>query len=86
MQSVARSSDPSSRFWTSPHAKEAYRGQGIGSRLLRLVEQQARLFGYHRFLLGAQPEAQSFYLKNGYTPLLWLHVEDSGVDQLEQLL
>jgi GNAT superfamily N-acetyltransferase len=64
----------------------AYRGYGIGSRLLALVEHHARLFGYHRFLLGSAPDAQGFYLKNGYTPLLWLHVENSGRSQLEQVL
>jgi hypothetical protein len=32
------------------------------------------------------PDAQGFYLKNGYTPLLWLHVENSGRSQLEQVL
>ncbi len=64
----------------------AYRGQGIGSRLLALVEHYARRFGYHRFLLGSALDAQGFYLKNGYTPLLWLHVEHSGMSQLEQML
>ncbi len=63
----------------------AYRGRGIGSRLLALVEQHARLLGYQRLLLGTA-DAQDFYLKNGYAPLLWLHVEDSGVSQLEQAL
>lgn len=46
----------------------AYRGQGIGSRLLALVEPYPRRFGYHRFLLGSALDAQGFYLKNGYTP------------------
>jgi predicted N-acetyltransferase YhbS len=63
----------------------AYQRQGIGSRLLALVERHASLLGYQRFLLGTA-DAQDFYLKNGYAPLLWLHVEDSGVSQLEQML
>jgi len=63
----------------------AYQRQGIGSRMLALVEQQARRLGYQRLLLGTA-DAQDFYLKNGYAPLLWLHVEDSGVSQLEQML
>jgi GNAT superfamily N-acetyltransferase len=63
----------------------AYQRRGIGSRLLALVEQQARQLGYQRLLLGTA-DAQDFYLKNGYVPLLWLHVEDSGVSQLEQML
>lgn len=62
-----------------------YQRQGIGSRMLALVEQHARLLGYQRLLLGTA-DAQGFYLKNGYVPLLWLHVEDSGVSQLEQAL
>ena len=63
----------------------AYQRQGIGSRMLALVEQHARRLGYQRFLLGTA-DAQDFYLKNGYAPLLWLRVEDSGVSQLEQML
>src|SRR5258708_16377265 len=51
--------------------------------MLALVEQHARRLGYQRLLLGTA-DAQDFYLKNGYVPLLWLHVEDSGVSQLEQ--
>lgn len=63
----------------------AYRRRGIGSHMLALVEQHARRLGYQRLLLGTA-DAQDFYLKNGYVPLLWLHVEDSGVSQLEQAL
>jgi GNAT superfamily N-acetyltransferase len=63
----------------------AYQRRGIGSRMLVLVEQHARRLGYQRQLLGTA-DAQDFYLKNGYVPLLWLHVEDSGVSQLEQAL
>jgi len=63
----------------------AYQRRGIGSRMLALVEQHARRLGYQRLLLGTA-DAQDFYLKNGYVPLLWLHVEDSGVSQLEQAL
>ncbi len=64
----------------------AYRGQRIGSRLLLLVEQQAQRFGYQRLLLGAGGDEAGFYLKNGYVPLLWLHVENRGMSQLGQLL
>lgn len=63
----------------------AYQRQGIGSRLLALVERHASLLGFQLFLFGAA-DAQDFYLKNGYAPLLWLHVEESGVSQLEQML
>ncbi len=63
----------------------AYQRRGIGSRMLVLVEQHARRLGYQRLLLGTA-DAQDFYLKNGYVPLLWLHVEDSGVSQMEQAL
>ena len=47
----------------------AYQRQGIGSRLLALVERHASLLGYQRFLLGTA-DAQDFSLKNGYAPLL----------------
>jgi Acetyltransferase (GNAT) domain len=63
----------------------SYQRRGIGRRMLALVEQHASRLGYQRFLLGTA-DAQDFYLKNGYVPLLWLHVEDSGVSQLEQML
>ena len=63
----------------------AYQRRGIGSRMLALVEQHARRLGYQRLLLGTA-DAQDFYLKNGYVSLLWLHVEDSGVSQVEQAL
>ena len=48
--------------------------QGIGSRLLGLLEAQSRHIGQRRIMLGAVASAEGFYLQNGYRPLLFIQV------------
>lgn len=45
-----------------------YRERGAGSALLALVEQHAAAAGYRRLMLGAAPEAETFYARRGYRP------------------
>ncbi|MDQ3702848.1 MAG: GNAT family N-acetyltransferase [Chloroflexota bacterium] len=45
----------------------AWRSQGVGSRLLRLLEEAALARGARQVLLHAQLHALSFYLEKGYT-------------------
>lgn len=55
----------------------AYRRQGIGSRMLELVERHGQQLGFSRFLLGAQERAYAFYASNDYEPELYFAVENS---------
>ncbi len=58
----------------------AWRGRGIGSRMLAELEANARRLGQHRLLLGSLEDATGFYLGRGFEPLLFLFVagEDHG--------
>ena len=42
------------------------RGQGLGFKLMRFVEEQARKEGYTHAILNAQSHAQGFYERLGY--------------------
>lgn len=48
--------------------KKEYRGQDIGTELLRAVEKAVKAKGGSRLLLHAQVRAKKFYEKQGYTP------------------
>lgn len=43
-----------------------WRGQGVGSRILRLLEETALARGVQQVVLHAQVQAQDFYLRQGY--------------------
>jgi len=62
---------------------ETYRGKGVGSKLIREIEDRARAFKKKSILLGALGKADNFYLKNGNKPMLF--IELSGVNRLEEL-
>jgi predicted GNAT family N-acyltransferase len=49
--------------------EEAYRGQGVGSRLVAFSEQAARDQGFRTMVLHAREEAVPFYLRLGYAPV-----------------
>jgi len=56
------------RIWTA----SAYRRQGLSTRVLEELEQEAARRGFTRIYLttgNRQPEARNLYLKAGYTPL-----------------
>jgi predicted GNAT family N-acyltransferase len=44
-----------------------WRGQGVGSRLLRLLEEAALARGARQILLHAQLQVRDFYERRGYT-------------------
>ncbi|WP_308639367.1 GNAT family N-acetyltransferase [Paenibacillus silvisoli] len=45
---------------------QPYRGQGVGKKLIEVMEQDARERGYKASILGAQCTAEGFYKKLGY--------------------
>ncbi len=46
---------------------EELRGQGLGSRVLKFLEEKAREKNYRRLTLDARDNAVNFYKRNGYT-------------------
>lgn len=48
--------------------ERAWRGRGVGRRLLEFLIVQARSRGYRRVILHAQLQAEEFYLKAGFSP------------------
>jgi predicted GNAT family N-acyltransferase len=44
----------------------AYREAGLGSQLLKAMEQESSIAGYESVILDSQCHAEPFYLKNGY--------------------
>ena len=51
-----------------------YQKQGIGRQMLRRIEANILKYGVHRVYLGADPAAEIFYLKNDYTPELFVQI------------
>jgi len=47
----------------------AWRGQGLGRRLLAALEARALALGLRRIVLDAREAAAGFYLRHGYRPL-----------------
>ena len=46
--------------------EEAFAGRGLGSRILRDLENRASSAGIRRVVLNARKDAVPFYLKHGY--------------------
>ena len=46
--------------------RRAWRGQGIGGRLLAFMLAQCREHGFRRFALNAQTRARDFYARHGF--------------------
>jgi GNAT superfamily N-acetyltransferase len=65
----------------------AHRLQGIGRRLLAAVEVETPRVGLSTVMLGASEDAEPFYLRCGYKPLLFIYaaLEQEAVD-LDALL
>ncbi|MFD6515942.1 GNAT family N-acetyltransferase [Rhodococcus sp. NPDC060176] len=75
------------RIWTSVD----YRKRGLGKVVVRELEREIELRGYHRVFLTTgprQPEAVALYLSSGYTPLYdaSLSPEEVGVHPFEKQL
>jgi GNAT superfamily N-acetyltransferase len=63
---------------------KAHRGRGIGSKLIKEIEDRARTFKKKSILLGALGKADNFYLKNGYKPMLFIQLSDGNrLDELK---
>ncbi len=64
---------------------ESARGQGLGTRILRLAEDEARRRGCHHVFLDTMSfQALPFYLKHGYT--VWGELEDFPVGHTRHFL
>ena len=64
-----------------------YQCQDIGTALLAEAERRARQRGKVRLLLGAADDSESFYLKCGFTPRLYIEITgDKSATTLEALL
>jgi N-acetylglutamate synthase-like GNAT family acetyltransferase len=62
------------------------REQGIGSAMMRRLEEEAQKLGQTTLILGALREAESFYLRCGYRPNLFIQLPEAGqVEKLKQL-
>ncbi|MGV8172293.1 MAG: GNAT family N-acetyltransferase [Candidatus Woesearchaeota archaeon] len=63
-----------------------FRDRGFGSLLIKSFENTARSLGYNKIKLGAQDYAVNLYLKNQYTPSLFIQIKeyqkDSVIDTL----
>lgn len=46
---------------------ESFRGQGIGSKILKFLEVKAKEKNFTKIVLDARDLAVNFYIKNGYT-------------------
>lgn len=46
---------------------ESFRGQGIGSKILKFLEVKAKENNFTKIVLDARDLAVNFYIKNGYT-------------------
>lgn len=64
-------SDNSSKKWTVGRfaVLEEYRGKGLGSFLIKKVEEKVKEQGGNAAELSAQKQAEKFYLFLGYTPM-----------------
>jgi len=55
-----------------------HRRQYIGSSLIKSLEENSKITGINTLLLGAGEEAEAFYLKQGYTPKLFIQVQGNN--------
>ena len=58
---------------------DKYRNKGIGSKLLCFFEKEAKKLNKKYIELGAFGDAERFYLKNKYTPLLFVQIYHKDV-------
>lgn len=56
-----------------------YRNLGLGTRLLDFFEKQVIKLQKNKIVLGARENAEKFYLKKGYKPILFLQIKHSEV-------
>lgn len=54
------------------YIEKTYQKQGIGSQILRAMEANVIKRNIRHVYLGANPKAEGFYLKNNYTPELFV--------------
>lgn len=51
-----------------------YRLSGYGSKLLNMLEENAKKNNVNKIILNSKNETQDFYMKNDYKPILYVHV------------
>ena len=59
--------------------KKELRGKGIGLKLVQCLAKEAKELGKKEICLGAQPDAEKFYLKAGFKPVLFAQIKHSKV-------
>lgn len=64
---------------------KAYRGHGVGSRLVRELEQHAKKLGYEACILDGQCQAEPFYQSLGYVTISEEPFEDAGIMHVRML-
>jgi len=65
---------------------DKYRNKGIGSKLISFFEKEAKKINKKYIELGAFGEAERFYIKNKYTPLLFVQIYPMDVSKNYQKL
>jgi len=60
---------------------QKFRKMGIGSKLLVFFENRAARIGKEKIVTGALEEAEAFYLRKGYKPILFLQIKYSQLPQ-----
>jgi len=63
-----------------------YLGLGLGSTLLDFFEKQVVKLRKNKIVLGSRENAEGFYLKRGYNPILFLQIRHSDVPNNYELL
>ena len=61
--------------------RRAYRGKGVGSRILTALVDEARLRGHLEVVLAAQVHARDFYTAHGFVPEGDIFL-DAGIDHI----
>lgn len=62
-----------------------YRKKGVGSSLLKKFEENVKNIGKKSILLGALEYAEKFYLKNGYSPRLFIELLNNDRKKKESI-
>lgn len=62
---------------------EKYRKAGVGTRLVKQLEQNSIKLNKKEISLGAQETSENFYLKMGYTPRLFIQL--TGNNRLDEI-
>ncbi|MDD4878426.1 MAG: GNAT family N-acetyltransferase [Candidatus Nanoarchaeia archaeon] len=59
--------------------KKELRGKGIGLKLVNALVKEAKALRKKEVCLGAQPDAEKFYLKAGFKPILFVQIHHKDI-------